>query len=286
MTSDNTIQTMDWMVCYSNSGDISILDLLEEKKAQSETTGIYDVFIPVDVQRIFVDDGPIERKRFIAGNYIFLKASNDDIMRLRQESPFDATLRFLHPAGDPLGTILIKDEEIQTIRLVVEKMEGDVEYFVPPAKVLMIADSVYVFDGKFAGVRGLLESVKGHEGGSVIVPLGNVLAVRTPRLSADDIQLLSLATVTDSPSGSYTSRAYKKVHSLTTDSERLLQEKEQQGSLSETSAAEARRLLLRFSRLQLNGKIRIMHAQAICNLYIALDDTDNEEFQKYNNMLP
>lgn len=286
METDGDIQAMDWMVCYSNSGDISILDFLKEKKAQSESTGIYDVFVPLDVQRIVIDGQAIERNRFIAGNYIFLKATNDDIMRLREEPPFDATLRFLHPAGDPLGTILIKDDEIQMMCKTVERIGSEVEYFVPSSKELLIADLVCVINGLYAGVKGFLESVKGHEGGKVIVALGNVLAVRTPKIPVEDIQLLQLATVPDSPSGSYTSRAYKKVHTFAEDSRRLLEEKEENGTLSAEKETEARRLITRFSQLQLNGKIRFMHAQAICDLYMALGETDSEEYQRFKNMLP
>lgn len=279
-------EEMPWLVMYSNSGDVGIIDTLEEKKAESETTGILDFFVPLDVTRIIVDDKPIEHKRLIAGNYIFIQATKDDILRLRQEPPFDATLRFLHPSSSPTGCIYIPDDEVQSLRLAVGLMDGEAEYFVPSNKDLVVGDFVYVIDGLFKGVKGVLESVKGHEGGRVIVPLGDVLAVRTPRISADDLQLLDLAKITDSQVGSYTSRAYKKVRSLTSDSERLLAEKEKMGSLSETSRKEAQRLILRFSQLKLGGKIRFMHAQAIYNILLALDETEGELFLRYKNMLP
>ena len=73
---------------------------------------------------------------------------------------------------------------------------------------------------------------------------------------------------------------------LTADSERLLAEKAEKGFLSKESAAEARRLVLRFSGLQLIGKIRFMHAQAIYNLLLALGETESEEFQRFEKMLP
>ena len=272
-------QSLEWLVCYSNSGDISILDDLKQKQEESETTGIIDFFVPLDVSM----DRPI---RLIAGNYIFIKATKEDILRLRQEPPFDATLRFLHPASDPMGCIYIAEEEIQMIRKAVDLLGGQVEYFVPTSKELVVGDSVCILDGKFAGIKGVLESVKGHEGGRVIVPLGDVLAVRTPRISASDIQLLDLARVSDFGAGSYTSRAYKKVRTLIADSEKLLAEKEEKGVLSEESEKEARRLIQRFSQLRLNGKIRFMHAQAIYNLFVALDETDGELCQKFKNMLP
>ena len=280
------VKPLDWLVMYSNNGDISILDILETTKIECETTGILDYFVPLDVTRLVVDGKPIERKRLIAGNYIFIRATKEDILRLRQEPPFDATLRFLHPASSPTDCIYVTDDEVQMMRLAVDRMGGEVEFFVPGSKDLMISDSVRIIDGHFAGVKGFLESVKGHEGGRVIVPLGDVLAVRTPRIAADDIQLLALATVTDSLSGSYTSRAYKKVHVLIASSERFLAEKEEKGVLSEESAREAHRLVMRFSHLQLAGKIRFMHAQAIYNLLLALGETEGEQFQRFKNMLP
>ena len=279
-------QPLEWLVMYSNTGDVSILDNLEEAKAKCSKTGILDYFVPLDVTRLVVDDKPIERKRLIAGNYIFIRATKEDILRLRQEPPFDATLRFLHPSSSPTDCIYVSDDEVQMMRLAVERMDGEVEFFVPSSKELMISDFVCIIEGQYAGIKGVLESVKGHEGGRVIVPLGDVLAVRTPRIAADDIQLLALATVTDSGSGSYTSRAYKKVHVLIADSERLLGEKAEKGFLSKESAAEARRLVLRFSGLQLIGKIRFMHAQAIYNLLLALGETESEEFQRFEKMLP
>lgn len=272
-------QSLEWLVCYSNSGDISILDDLKKKQEESETTGILDFFVPLDVSV----DSPT---RLIAGNYIFIKAAKEDILRIRQEPPFDATLRFLHPASDPMGCIYIAEEEIQMIRKAVDLLGGQVEYFVPSSKELVVGDSVCILEGKFAGIKGVLESVKGHEGGRVIVPLGDVLAVRTPRISANDIQLLDLARVSDLGAGSYTSRAYKKVRTLIADSEKLLAEKEETGVLSEDSETEARRLIQRFCHLKLNGKIRFMHAQAIYNLFVALDETDSELFCRFKNMLP
>ncbi len=277
---------MPWLVMYCNNGDISILDILEQKKAESKTTGILDFFVPLDVTRLVVEGKSIEHKRLIAGNYIFLRATREDILRLRQEPPFDATLRFLHPATSPTGCIYISDEEMLMMQKVVDIMEGEVEYFVPSSKELMAGDIVSVFEGEFSGIKGVLESVKGHEGGCIIVPLGNVLAVRTPRISANNLQLLDLAKVTDGKGKSYTSRAYKKVRTLIADSEKLLEEKKSQGSLSESSQLEAQRFVKRFSSLQLSGKIKVMHAQAIYNLLIALGDTESDLFLHFKNMLP
>ena len=280
------IESLPWLVMYSNSGDIGILDILEAKQADSEHTGIYDVFVPLEITNLVREGITIQHKRLIAGNYIFIKATREDILRLRQEPPFDATLRFLHPATSPTGCIYVPESEIEMMRLVVEKMDGAVEYFAPTNKELAIGDCVRVLDGKFAGIRGILESVKGHEGGKVIVSLGDVLAVRTPKIAADDIQLIDLAKVTDTRGKSYTSRAYKKVRVLIADSERLLEEKESQGTLSEASEHEAKRLILRFSQLKLSGKIRLMHAQAIYNILLAIGDTTSELFTRFRNMLP
>lgn len=287
MFNDNSIiESMPWLVMYSNNGDIGIQDILEAKKAESDTTGIFDFFIPLDVTRQVVDGNTIEHKRLIAGNYIFLRATKEDILRLRQEPPFDATLRFLHPSSSPTGCIYIPDSDMQMLRLTVERMDGDAEYFVPSSKQLIAGDYVCVLEGIFAGIKGVLESVKGHEGGRVIVPLGDVLAVRTSRISASEIQLLDLAKVTDSQAGSYTSRAYKKVRVLIADSERLLAEKEKTCTLCESSEYEACRLIMRFSQLRLSGKIRLMHAQAIYNLLLAIGETDTERFFRFRNMLP
>ena len=279
-------QPKDWLVMYSNSGEISILDFLEVKRAECESTGIYDYFVPLDVMTQMVDGKPVERKRLIAGNYIFLKATREDILRLRQEPPFDSTLRFLHPPTSPTGCISFPDSEMQVLRSAVDRMDGSVEFFVPSSKELVVGDYVRIIKGKFTGITGVLESVKGHEGGRVIVHLGDILAVRTPRISADDIQLLDLAKAPDSQGKSYTSRAYKKVRVLIADSERLLEEKEEHGTLCESSVVEANRLLLRFSQLNLTGKIRILHAQAICNILLAIGETESERFFRFKNILP
>ncbi|MCR4613623.1 MAG: hypothetical protein K5778_06450 [Bacteroidaceae bacterium] len=278
-------QPTDWLVMYSNTGDANILDDLETAKKESLKTGILDYFVPLDVTRIIVDDKAIERKRLIAGNYIFIKATKEDILRLRQGPPFDASLRFLHPASSPTGCIYIPDSEVQMMRLAIQMMDGEVEYFVPTSKDLMVGDIVSVIDGSFAGIKGILESVKGHDGGRVIVPLGDVLAVRTPKIPADDIQLLAFAKVSDSQSSSYTSRAYKRIRMLAATSDRLLEEKES-GALSQESEKEARRLLMRFGQLELTGKIRLMHAQAIYNILLALGETEGEQFVKFKNRLP
>ena len=255
------------------------------RQKESLKTGILDYFVPLDVTRIIVDDKAIERKRLIAGNYIFIRATKEDILRLRQGPPFDASLRFLHPASSPTGCIYIPDSEVQMMRLAIQMMDGEVEYFVPTSKDLMVGDIVSVIDGRFAGIKGILESVKGHDGGRVIVPLGDVLAVRTPKIPADDIQLLAFAKVSDSQSSSYTSRAYKRIRMLAATSDRLLEEVES-GALSQESEKEARRLLMRFGQLELTGKIRTMHAQAIYNILLALGETESEQFVKFKNRLP
>ena len=278
--------SLPWIVMYSNSGDISILDSLEAKRADSESSGICDYFVPLDVIRQVVDGKTVERKQLIAGNYIFIKATREDILRLRQEPPFDATLRFLHPSTSPTGCIYVPETDICMMRFAIGKMDDAVEYFVPTNKELVVGDYVRIIEGTFAGITGVLESVKGHEGGRVIVHLGDVLAVRTPRISASDIQLLDLAKSAESQGKSYTSRAYKKVRVLIDDSERLLAEKEKLGELSETSKEEANHLLLRFSQLNLGGKIRLMHAQAIYNILLAMGDTESEQFLHFKNMLP
>ena len=279
-------KAMPWLVMYSNNGDIGILDSLEAKKADEPATGIHDFFVPLDVLNLDIDGKPTQHRRLIAGNYIFLQATREDILRLRQEPPFDATLRFLHPASDPTGCIYIPDSDVRMLQLAVERMDGNVEYFVPGSKELVVGDGVRIIDGPFAGIEGVLESVKGHEGGSVIVPIGDVLAVRTPRIPASAIQLISLATITDTTSGSYTSRAYKKVHVLLEESEHIVEEKEQEGQLSEETEKEARRLVRRFSELQLSGKIKYIHARAIYNILSALGETESDLFVRFRNMLP
>ena len=242
--------------------------------------------MPLEVTRLAIEGRSVAHKRLIAGNYIFIRATREDILRLRQEPPFDAALRFLHPSSSPTGCIYVPDDEVQQLRLAVGKMDGEVEYFVPTSKELIIGDYVRIIEGKYSDIKGVLESVKGHEGGRVIVALRDVLAVRTPRIQASNLQLLELAKAGDSLTGSYTSRAYKKVRGLTADSERLLDEREKTGKLSEQSVDEANRLLLRFTELKLSGKIRTMHAAAICNILLALGETESERYFHFKNILP
>ena len=288
MKCDNNTQNgmPDWLVMYSNSGDIGILDALEAKQAESSATGIVDYFVPLEDGRPATGGQPSPARRLIAGGYIFIRATREDILRLRQQPPFDTALRFLHPPSSPTGCIHVPDEEMRMLRLAVGKMGGEVDYFVPTGGELTRGDSVCVFDGEFAGVKGVLESVKGHEGGRIIVALRDVLAVRTPRIPGSDIQLISLARAGETGSGSYTSRAYKKVRVLMSESERLLEEKEKRGGLSEKSRSEADRLIVRFSRLELTGKIRQMHARAICNILQALGETEGRRYSHFRNMLP
>ena len=157
-------QPNDWLVMYSNTGDVSILDDLETAKNEAGKTGVWDYFVPLDVTRIILEDKPIERKRLIAGSYIFIKATKEDILKLREGPPFDAVLRFLHPASSRTDCIYVTEEEVQMMRLAVDRLDGEVEYFVPSSKDLMVGDIVCITDGPFAGIKGVLESVKGHEG--------------------------------------------------------------------------------------------------------------------------
>lgn len=267
-TSDK--QSLPWLVMYSNSADMSIVESLRAAVDEAGTTGIHDCFIPLDIRRRVVDGKVMVRKRLIEGHYIFLRATRDDIMRLRENPPFSNLLRFLHPTSDPLGRIYVKDEEVENMRYALKLMRGEVEYFVPSAKRLYSGDYVRVHDHGFDGLRGVLESVKGHEGGRIVVALGDVIAFCTPSIPAENIQLLELAKVTEGMSNSYTSRAYKKLRTLIEDSESLLSERKANGMLCQSSCELAQRLLKRYSELSLNGKMRAMHAEAICNLKFAI----------------
>ena len=42
-------QPNDWLVMYSNTGDVSILDDLETAKNEAGKTGVWDYFVPLDV---------------------------------------------------------------------------------------------------------------------------------------------------------------------------------------------------------------------------------------------
>ena len=99
--------SLPWLVMYSNSGDIGILDVLAVKQAECATTGIVDFFVPLEVTRLAIEGRSVAHKRLIAGNYIFIRATREDILRLRQEPPFDAAPRFLHPSSSPTGCIYV-----------------------------------------------------------------------------------------------------------------------------------------------------------------------------------
>ena len=46
--------SLPWLVMYSNSGDIGILDILAVKQAECATTGIVDFFVPLEVTRLAI----------------------------------------------------------------------------------------------------------------------------------------------------------------------------------------------------------------------------------------
>lgn len=133
-----------------------------------------------------------------------------------------------------------------------------------------MGDRVRIADGKLAGVCGVLECVKGHEGGRLIVSISDVLAIHTPAIAADSLQVLDFAHTSDGLSCSYSSRAYKKMRVLLEFSQQLLHERQANGSLPEASQAEAERLLKRYALLQLEGKMRLMLAEAITNIKKAM----------------
>ena len=268
-----------WYVLYGRYASINVIDELQYVKDKVEEINIDDFFVPIEIKKQTKGGNIITRKTLFTGQYIFLKARKEAIVKLKHTSTFTTDIRFLHPRVGSTALVTVTEREMQSFRNAVLAMNSEVEYFHPTQQELEAGDKVRIIGGLFDGIEGILEHKRGHTNTRIIVSVNSMLAVRTLDIEPENIQLLEFAQA-PTPSASsrystkhttYTSRVYKEIKKLLAESQTLLQTYRQQGILNEVDYLLANRLYRRYSLLQLTGKLKEQHAEALQNLQIALE---------------
>lgn len=281
MTFNTMLPAPRWYVLYGRYASVNVIEELQYFKDNADDIIIDDFFVPVEIKKQIKDGNTITKKTLFTGQYIFLKAHKDSIVRLKHTPSFTTDIRFLHPRMGDTALITVTDREMQIFRNAVLAMNSEVEYFHPTAQELKEGDRVRVIGGLFDGIEGILEHKRGHSSNRIIVSVNSMLAVRTLSIEPENIQLLEFAKSPTPVSSSmkpdsrqhntYKSRAYKEIKKLLTESQAILQTYNQQGILCEEEYLSAHKLYRRYSQLQLTGKLKEQHAEALQNLKDALE---------------
>ena len=275
-------ETAKWYVLYGRYASLSVIDELQRVKDAGGDVRIEEFFVPVEVKKISKGGSTVVKKSLYTGHYIFIKALKDDIVRLKHTPSFTTDIRFLHPRMGDASLITVPEREMQSFRNAVLAMNNEVEYFRPTSEELEAGDRVRIIGGLFDGVEGILEHKRGHDNRRITVAVSSMLAIRTLDIEPENIQVLEFAKapspivarnmqIGTDKKASYTSRAYKEIKSLLQLSKEHLERYRDQGILSEEEYLSAQILFRRYSALQLTGKLREQHAEAMLNLKKALE---------------
>ena len=226
-----------------------------------------DYFVPLQYHR---DKRRQLTTRLVPGSYLFLKATKADILTIRRHGLLATDIRFVRDAAHP--TMTITDHELNNFRNVIKILNDRVEYLTLNREMQQ-GDHVRIIHGPFAGAEGILETRKGHQGGTVLVTLSNILATRTLVVPIEDIQYIDLQPV---------SRNYKRINEFLQRSAAALQHGPQ---LPAEEFLELQQLVNAYGDVTLKGKLRHTHAQAMCQALQALSMTGTTEYFKYRAIL-
>ena len=257
-----------WHVMYGRYATPHIIDELRRLQDDNTTVcSLADFFVPLQYQR--------DRKRqltthLVPGSYLFLKATKADILAIRRNDLLTTDIRFVRDANHP--TMTISDHELNNFRNVIQILNDRVEYLTLNREMQQ-GDHVRIINGPFTGAEGILEARKGHQGGTVLVTLSNILATRTLVVPIEDIQYIDLRPV---------SRNYKRIKEFLQRSATALQHGPH---LSAEEFLELRQLVNTYSTVTLAGKLRHTHAQAMCQALQALNMTGTTEYFKFRAIL-
>ena len=83
----NTLQLVPrWYVLYGRYASINVIDELQYIKDKVEEINIDDFFVPIEMKKKTKDSNTTTRKTLFTGQYIFLKARKEAIVKLKHIS--------------------------------------------------------------------------------------------------------------------------------------------------------------------------------------------------------
>lgn len=212
-----------------------------------ENNGILQPYFPVEE---YVDPKKkgktvIRRKRPKILNYMFVLGKLFDINEFGRMTDVYPIARH-REKGQILSAnkhwLTIPMEQMRLLMLVTEEYETEVEFVVPEEQQLEKGDKVFVVEGPYKGVEGILVSNQGsHKGGRLVINITSELWVKTLHIPDQHIQVLEF-----SRESNHWTRQMQSVENMF---DRFIELRRQGIDLSQEQQAALRMFLFRYERL-------------------------------------
>lgn len=264
LTSQLSNEQTRWYALYAVRAKTELIEQLEALKGKqtlnplnNEEYIIYDVYVPTEIRTLKTVKGLRKFRAMVVGSYVFIKATKDDIVKLKHDiTHVKSDLRFvkLDRIAGSQNYAIVSDNEISNIRRALSQMEMEkVEFFQPTKVILEKGDKVRVTGGQFEGIEGILLTQQGKAGGRLVVNVSNLLAIKTISIEPEHIQILEFAK------GS--SRSYKNITKFcdfidSLSSQPLSSSSSRLSSLTPNQREELINYINRYKNLKLEGKLK------------------------------
>ena len=145
-----------------------------------------NLFMPTILRQSSINGKTVIRRHRLLGHYLFLNHSVEQIEALRTLVPGMDWLR----APDGTSRQVVPDEEMHMFMAVAKAYGNQLPCYPIEAVDLEEGDLVEIIGGEFDGVKGVLQSQQGREGGRVVLNVGNLFLVATPSIMARHIRII------------------------------------------------------------------------------------------------
>ena len=149
-----------------------------------------DYFMPTCVvASSLFGESRMTRKK-LAGNYIFVRDSYTNILAMKQS--MESLWLLPHPDNnqDEKRYMTISDHDMDVFKAIAVAYANELPCYPIDMVDLEEGDKVEIVGGKFDGVCGTLQCRQGHNGGKVLMSVGNLFLVSTPDIRPQYIRIL------------------------------------------------------------------------------------------------
>lgn len=147
-------------------------------------------FVPTKLVRAKLPNGRTKlQRRALVHNYIFVRSDRQTIDHIKQfELPY---LRYvMHTINSVYQAMVVPPEQMRSFMLVVGTEDERLMLLEQQSVELKAGTRVRITGGVFAGAEGLLTKVPGIRERRVVVRIEGVVAVATPRIERELIEII------------------------------------------------------------------------------------------------
>lgn len=150
-----------------------------------------ETFLPTCVEQTTMFGKPRMRRRKLLGNYLFVRGNYTDLLDLTRTIP---AMRLLpHPDNSDEQErrwMTISDRDMAVFKVIAAAHANKLPCYPMEAVDVDDGDKVEIVGGEFDGVTGTLQCRQGHNGGMVLIAVGNQFLVPTLEIQPQYIRIL------------------------------------------------------------------------------------------------